>query len=609
MTVSAGRPRFARLPDAFLQELRSRVSIMEIATEYTDLKPAGADRHKGLCPVHAERTPSFVVSTDSQRYHCFGCGADGDAIGMLTDIGGLLFREAVEDLANRCGLQMPHLDAATEVDPTVPLRTALNECQTRLAGWLTEHPDAGTACSFLQQRGFTGEHAAHWELGFHPGARGALSSAVNASADTLLAAGMLADGKYGQYEVFHDRLLWPLRDPQGRLVGYAGRSLEGTPKAKYINTRDTDLYRKSSVLFGLHLARRDMLRRRQAFLVEGYTDVMAMVDAGLTNTVATCGTAITDAHAALIAARVGDGGEVVTGFDNDEGGRAAAWAAFLAVQHFTTNVTVLDLAATQVKGDPCDVWSTAGADELARIAQQRTPLLRRILRSDVDRHDLGAPEGKTAARDAVARRLEQVRDPVLRREYVPVAAQWIGIEPADFPGTARTSQQTAQAQASAQQQVPATPHPVVSAQPPETALAVAAHLMYNPAHVEDACWYGNGSLDGVLGEQLAEVVQMSCALYPQGRPAPGSDEAAVWSQAMLEVLDPPLHSSVSAVSMTDPAAADEYSSMLTRSARSQVRQRISELQDAMDTATDDELPPILRSYQHLCAHLKALKAL
>lgn len=122
MTASTGRPRLARLPDEFLEELRSRVSIVEIATEYTDLKPAGAARYKGLCPFHQENTPSFTVQTDSGRYHCFGCGADGDAISLLTESGGLTFREAVEDLSDRYGLRVHQVDTGTELDPSVPLR-------------------------------------------------------------------------------------------------------------------------------------------------------------------------------------------------------------------------------------------------------------------------------------------------------------------------------------------------------------------------------------------------------------------------------------------------------------------------------------------------------
>ncbi|TCJ75811.1 UNVERIFIED_ORG: DNA primase [Dietzia maris] len=607
MTASTGRPRLARLPDEFLEELRSRVSIVEIATEYTDLKPAGAARYKGLCPFHQENTPSFTVQTDSGRYHCFGCGADGDAISLLTESGGLTFREAVEDLSDRYGLRVPQVDTGTELDPSVPLRAALNECQTHLVRWLTEHPQAGPAREFLRDRGFSAEHAALWELGFHPGGNQTLARTVNASIDTLLHAGMLADGKYGQYEVFHDRLMWPLRDAQGRMVGYAGRDLDGSSRAKYINTRETALYRKQDVLFGLHLARRDMLRNRQVYLVEGYTDVMAMVDAGLSTTVATCGTAFTAHHASLISARIGDGGEVVTGFDNDAAGHEAAWATFLAVQQFTTNVTSLDLAGTDVKGDPCDVRARSGASALADLAHRRTPLLRTILRNDINAHDLAAPEGKTAARDAVARRLDQVHDPILRREYVPLAAQWIGIETADFPSTARTSARTAARPAPVEAQPPA--QEVQRARFSESALAVTATLMYRPDLIDDASWYGDGDLAGVLGEELAEVAQMSSALYPQGRPTPGTEDSVVWTQAMFEVLDPPLHPAVSASSMTDPANPEEYSSLILRVARSQCRRRLAAIQSEMDTVDPSGLPALMGRYQALNAHMKELKAL
>ncbi|MFL0579465.1 DNA primase [Dietzia sp. 179-F 9C3 NHS] len=601
-----GRPRTARLPEAFLAALRDRVDLVDVASDYTDLKPAGAGRLKGLCPVHAEKTPSFVVSTDSQRYHCFGCGADGDAISLLTDVGGLTFREAVESLAGRVGLAMPEPDGQADTpDLRAPLRDALNRCQPLLHAWLLESPDALPARRFLADRGFTADHAALWELGFNPGG-GRLHRTVTGEIDpeALAESGMTGRGRNGGwYDVFHDRLLWPLRDAQGRLVGYAGRDLDGTSRAKYLNTRDTPLYTKHEVLFGLHLARRHILRRRQVILVEGYTDVMAMVDAGLENTCAPCGTAVTDAHADLIAARIGDGGEVVTGFDNDDAGRAAAWRTFLAVQRFTSTITCLDLSGLPGKGDPCDVRSTAGNSALAALVESRKPLLGTLLRADIAAYDLSLPEQKAGARDAVARRLAEVTDPVLVREYTRLAADWVGIEVSDLPARGRAATTAALRPTQAQ------PQPAARVGPSEAELSVAALLIHDPDQIEDACWYGGGSLAGVIGAQLAEVVEASAAMFPAGRPAPDTEDARVWNDAMFEVLDETAHPLLTPVWLSDPPASADVPGLLRRTAKARCWARLQAVQQRMDNSVGQDWQSLMAEYDALRAQWRELQAL
>lgn len=598
-----GRPRAARLPEAFLAALRERIDLAEVASDFVDLKPAGAARLKGLCPVHAEKTPSFVVSTDSHRYHCFGCGADGDAIGLLTDVGGLTFREAVETLASRVGMAMPEAgERADAPDPKLALRDVLARCQPLLHSWLLDSPGGVAARQFLADRGFGAEHASLWGLGFNPGG-GMLHRALGeADQQGLADAGMSARSDRGRvYDVFHDRLLWPLRDAQGRIVGYAGRDLDGSSRAKYLNTRDTALYTKHEVLFGLHSARRHMLQRKQVILVEGYTDVMAMVDAGLDNTCAPCGTAVTDAHADLIAARIGDGGEVVTGFDNDDAGRAAAWRTFLAVQRFTSSITCLDLSALPGKADPCDVRTDSGNEALVQLVEGRQPLLGTLLRSDVARHDLDEPEQKAAARDTVAKRLAEVTDPVLVREYTRLAARWIGIEVSDLPSRDRHT-------VAPQPVVPAAPAAPLAG-PSEAELAVAAYLIANPDQIDDACWYGNGSLAGLLGAQMTELVEASAAMFPTGRPAAGSEAAPVWDDAMREVLDETAHPLITPVWLTDPPQPADISGLLRRTAKARCWARLQSVQERIDNSVGQDWKSLMHEYEALRAQWRELQAL
>lgn len=599
----AARPQ--RLSDDFLAELRGRVNLFDIAVEYTDLKPGGAARYKGLCPFHSENTPSFIVSTDTNRYHCFGCGADGDAISLLTELGGLTFREAVDDLAGRVGLTVPTAGDDGGDDPRIPLRRALNACQPLLHNWLMDDADASAARQFLADRSFTREHAELWELGFQPRSHHlARHMPDRVRPADLLDAGMTADGHSGAYDVFRGRLLWPLRDATGQIIGYAGRDLDGTSRAKYINTRETALYRKQETLFGLHLARRSMLAKKQVFLVEGYTDVMAMVAAGIENTVATCGTAVTPAHAEHLGSRIGDGGEVVTVFDNDDAGRAAAWKAFLAAQSFTSRITHVHLDGAGAKGDPCDVRQHHGDEALRDLADARTPLLGSILRADIERCDTGTPEGKTAARDAVVQRLRQVRDPVLAREYVPLAADWIGIRPSDFGAVAGTSAPARQAPAQ-----PAPPRPATrSHTPTESTVTVAATLMHRPIFIEAATWFGGGTLAGLLGGKLAEVVENSIALFPDGRPEPGTEDAELWAATLLDLFDDSYTSTITVATMTDPCEPDELEAMMGRLARESARTRLVALQAQLDTADDDSLTDLLAQFQEAKRHLKALSA-
>lgn len=606
-----------RLPEHFLAQLRDRVNLLDVASDYTTLTPAGGARHKGLCPFHSEHTPSFMVSSDTHRYHCFGCDADGDAISLLTELGGMTFREAVADLAARVGLTVPTTSDDGRPDPRVTARRALTACQPLLHRWLMDDPAADAARQFLRERGFSRTHATEWELGFQP-RHTRLSAAAHMPGGDLAQAGMTAEGRHGTYDVFAGRLVWPLRDATGQLIGYAGRDLEGMSQAKYINTRDTVLYRKHDTVFGLHRARRSMLRHRQVFVVEGYTDVMAMVAAGIDNTVATCGTAVTDRHAEQLHARIGDGGEVVCVFDNDDAGRAAAWRAFMAVQRFTSAVTVVALDDAGIKGDPCDVRQRSGDEALVAAAQSRSPLLASVIRADIADCDTTTPEGKTGARDAVVRRLRQVRDPVLVREYAQLAARWIGVEVSDFgalsgrPGTvsppsghpapriSESAPDAADAGRGADDTVSRV-HP-----PAESALTIAATLMARPVLVEAAAWFGGGRVAGLVGDALAEIIENSIALFPGGRPPAGTDEAHLWVDTLMEVLGPPLHALISVAAMTEPCDGTNLEELMSRVARLRCRQRLGELHDLLDGADGAGLAELLSEYGRLQQHLKTL---
>ncbi|WP_161987455.1 DNA primase [Prescottella subtropica] len=430
-----------RFTSEFLTELRTRVRLDTLAADYVDLKPAGPGRLKARCPMHSERTPSFTINIDWGRFHCFGCGADGDIIDFLMQADGVSFVDAVTDLAGRAGMPLPqgtNPDSDTDLQARAQLRAVLESAQTILHQRLLDHPDARDARDFLRSRGFTSTHATEWGIGYNPAGGDTLTAALTAAGHTLdaqTAAGMTKHSDRGPYDAFRGRIVWPLNDPQGRIVGFTGRDLTGRAHGKYVNTAATDLFRKGDLLFGYDKARQQMLRQRQVFIVEGQTDVMAMTAAGVTNTVGASGTAFTTTQADLLASQIGDGGEIVIAFDNDDAGRKAAWALFQACQQCTTNITALDLTGYATKADPCDVRLLGGDDALTAAITARKPALQMLLEADITGSDLTTPEGKVNATEQVRRRLENVRSAVLRREYQSWAADRIGVHTGDIHTT------------------------------------------------------------------------------------------------------------------------------------------------------------------------------
>ena len=249
-------PRTPRFSTEFLNELRSRTSLELVAADYLDLKPAGVGRVKALCPVHSERTPSFTINIDWGRFHCFGCGASGDAIDFLMQVDGLRFVESVSELANRAGLAVPQGSdsfADNDLRARNELRSVLEKAQQLTSEWLLTLPEGRAARDFLRARSFTSEHAQEWGLGYNPVGGNALSAALTAAGHPLEIqrdAGITKEGERGHYDAFRGRLMWPIHDPQGRIVGFTGRDLTGTAPAKYLNTSGTDLFHKGDLLFG-----------------------------------------------------------------------------------------------------------------------------------------------------------------------------------------------------------------------------------------------------------------------------------------------------------------------------------------------------------------------
>ena len=420
-----------------VEQVRERARLDEIIAEQVALRPAGVGSLKGLCPFHDEKTPSFHVRPAVGHWHCFGCGESGDVFEYVMKVHALAFGEAVEYLAQRTGVQLRYEEgSAPKTGQNLGTRSRLLAANTAAQKFFAEQlftEQAAAAREFLQDRGFFKTTAEQFGLGYAPQSWDALIRhlrAANFTDNEILAAGLASQGNRGIYDRFRGRLLWPIRDTTGEVIGFGARQLfDDDSGAKYLNTAETQLYRKSHVLYGLDLAKTDIARQRRVVVVEGYTDVMAMHLAGETTAVATCGTAFGTDHAKLIRRLMGDtlsaaglqlssgistGGEIIFTFDGDEAGRKAAMRAFNEDQTFLAQTFV---AISPDGYDPCELRKEKGDDALRKLVASRIPLFEFVLRSILDSFDLNTAEGRVAALRAAAPVIKGIRDTALQPEY------------------------------------------------------------------------------------------------------------------------------------------------------------------------------------------------
>ena len=347
---SRGRLMAGRIRQADVEEVKARTNIADIVGERVALKSAGVGSLKGLCPFHDERSPSFHVRPGVGFYHCFGCGESGDVYSFLRAMDHVSFTEAVERLAGRIGYSLHYEDGGAA--PETSGRTRLFAANTAAAEFFRTQlatPEAETGRRFLGERGFDAGAAAHFGVGYAPKGWESMTKALTAQGftrDELTAAGLVSQGQRGVYDRFRGRLVWPIRDVTGQIVGFGARKLYDDDQGpKYLNTPETQIYKKAQVLYGLDLAKRDITRGdpRRVVVVEGYTDVMACHLAGVTTAIATCGTAFGTDHITVLRRVMGDdsgSGEVVFTFDPDAAGQKAALRAFAEEKRFNAQTYV-----------------------------------------------------------------------------------------------------------------------------------------------------------------------------------------------------------------------------------------------------------------------------
>ncbi len=426
----------SRVREADVSAVKERAQIEEIVRDYVNLKSAGGGSLKGLCPFHDERSPSFHVTPARNFYHCFGCQESGDTISFLRKIENLSFIEAIEKLANKYSMILHYEETTPEQDKQAGLRTRLVEAHRQAALFYQQQlgtPDAETGRQFLIGRGFDSNAAKHFGVGYAPkGWDGLLNHlrGLGFKDEELLAGGLLSQGQRGTYDRFRGRLVWPIRDLSGDVVGFGARKLyDDDDGPKYLNTPETPIYKKSNVLYGLDLARKDIAKKQQVVVVEGYTDVMACHLAGIPTAVATCGTAFGQDHIKILRRLLLDSenanSEVVFTFDGDAAGRKAALRAFEDDQKFVAKTFV----AVEPNGlDPCDLRIQSGDEALKHLIESRVPMFEFAIKSTLKELDLNTAEGRVIGLNICAPIIGSIKDPSLKPEYTRMLAGWLGMD-------------------------------------------------------------------------------------------------------------------------------------------------------------------------------------
>lgn len=428
-----------------IDRVREATDLVDLISEVTKVKKSGRS-FMAVCPFHEEKTPSMSIDRARGLYHCFGCGEGGDVFTFIEKTQNVDFRDAVEMLARKAGITfVQDPDAARKRGRREAAVEAIRRAIDVYHDRLKKAPEAGAARSYLRGRGYEVDLIDEWKLGFAGLDWDTLTKALKTGGTddrAILDAGLARRGRHGLYDVFRGRLMFPIHDVRGDAVGFGARRVEGVdrnstnnPDAKYVNSAESIIYQKGRVLFAMDRARKPIGDDGQAVVVEGYTDVIAMHQAGIRTAVATCGTALGDGHFDLLR-RFTE--RVVLAFDSDEAGGKAALRSDELASPFRLDLD-LRVAVMPDGLDPADLVQEGRADELVEAVSSARPLLEHRIEHEVQRFDLTGPDGRARALRTAATQLRRVNDDIARREYSRFVARKIGVDLATVEQAVRST--------------------------------------------------------------------------------------------------------------------------------------------------------------------------
>lgn len=555
-----------------IDEVRNRTDLREVVESYVTLKSAGIGSFKGLCPFHDERSPSFHIRPQLGTFHCFGCGESGDVIAFIQKMDHSSFTETVELLAARINYELHYEDGGPG-----PRREDYGKRQRLVDAHKVaeeffrtqlETGEGAAAREFLTGRGFDAEAVAHFSVGYAPKGWDGLLKHLRSRGfvdEELKLTGMFSEGNRGIYDRFRGRVVWPIRDLSGATIGFGARKLyEDDQGPKYLNTPETQLYKKSQVLYGLDLAKKQISKGRQIVVVEGYTDVMACHLAGITTAVATCGTAFGTDHIKISRRLLqddGTGGEVIFTFDGDEAGQKAALRAFEEDQRFIAQ-TYVCVEPTGV--DPCDLRLHRGDEAVRELIANKRPLFEFAIRAELKKFNLDTVEGRVQALRQTAPIVAAIRDSAIRPAYARELAGWLGMNNEDVNRSvaasikrAKLPRNTPPAQPQAQAQSQGTPNAPAFERPDQRdpvmrlerqALEV---VIQQPQRLADEQWqafYESRFMAPAHAAVHDGIVAASTA----------GASAASWVEVIREEVPEQLRSFVSELAVTVIPALDEH---------------------------------------------------
>lgn len=424
--------------------LRTRVPIEDIIGQYVTLKRSGSN-FSGLCPFHEESTPSFSVSPDRGLFHCFGCQESGDMYTFIQKMEDITFVESVEKIAEKAGYTLRYVEGSAPNNSTsssvkkqlVSAHQKAIELYTRA---LRSNPNASAGLAYLRDRGFTDEDMELFSIGYAPDEWSFLCDALKKEGFTeeiLIQAGLATKSKNNKvFDRFRNRLMWPIFSASGEPIGFGARRLtDDKTEAKWLNTSETPIYKKSEVLYGLHSARKSISSERKVVIVEGYGDVMACHLSGIPYAVAASGTAFGTDHIRIIKRLLRDDdyrGQIIFTFDGDEAGMNAARRAFPIINQ-TAAQTLVALAPEGM--DPLDVRIKNGSAALVEMVNGAIPLVEFVLRHAIDQFDLSQPEARISSLRAASELLLEIKDVTLRDFYIRKVAGWVGLPESSVAST------------------------------------------------------------------------------------------------------------------------------------------------------------------------------
>ncbi len=419
------------------EELRQRLDLVDVVGGYVSLKRASANSYKGLCPFHADKNPSMTVTPHMGLWQCWSCGAKGDVFGFVMQIENIDFPTAIEQLAAKIGFTLEYEEGrgAAQDSSNRGRILAINQAAAEFFKEQLATEEAAIARQNLLDRGFDKAAAELFGVGYSPDSYNALNQHLKAKGFTdqeLIESTLVRSGDRGIYDFYRGRLMWPIRDTAGAVIGFGARKLLDTDKGpKYYNSSDSPVYHKNKVLYGIDLAKSAIGKKRQVVVVEGYTDVMACHLAGVDTAVATCGTSFTDEHVTVINRLLGnDGtGEVIFCFDPDEAGQKAAMRAWEQSSRFTAQTFV----AIGPNGlDPCDLRTQSGNEAVELMIKQRKPIYEFMVRQHLAKFDLSNVAGRIAAAKSAATIIAAIRDTTSRAVYERELAVMVSLDPQEI---------------------------------------------------------------------------------------------------------------------------------------------------------------------------------